>query len=165
MAADKKRRHDDKKDPNIVISLLIALLIGGIGGGAFGYFGMPVARKAEADASKPAVEVAKQDPSAGRFPSDALEIPLQPIIIDIDKEHPTKVRLELSVIAARGTSNTGTLQGELREDAIAFLRGLTVKDIEGARGLQNLREQLDDRAKIRGRGAVLGLLVGGIVLE
>jgi flagellar FliL protein len=57
------------------------------------------------------------------------------------------------------------LKSEIREDVIAFLEGLTVADIEGVRGFQNLREQLDDRAKIRGRGAVLGLLIGGLILE
>lgn len=167
--AAKNQRRDDKpagRGPSIILSLPIALAIGGLGGGAFGYFGVPVAPKVQEAPSAKAVEPAKAaEAAAGRFPSDALEIVLAPIIADIDQDHPTKVRVELSVIAAHGTSNTGTLQSELREDVIAFMKGLKVKDIEGARGFQNLKEQLDDRAKIRGRGTVLGLLVSGLVVE
>ncbi len=80
-------------------------------------------------------------------------------------EPKTNVRLDLSIIAAHGTAESGTLKSEIREDVIAFLEGLNVADIQGVRGFQNLREQLDDRAKIRGRGAVLGLLIGGLILE
>ena len=64
-----------------------------------------------------------------------------------------------------GTSDGSVLKNEVREDIIAYLKGLTVADIQGVRGLQNLREQLEDRAKIRGRGAILGLLIGGFVIE
>jgi flagellar FliL protein len=64
-----------------------------------------------------------------------------------------------------GTSEASLLKNEVREDVIAYLKGLTVADIQGVRGLQNLREQLEDRARIRGRGAILGLLIGGFIIE
>lgn len=162
-----KTKGDDKAGgggPGIAMSLLVALLIGCLGGGAFGYLALPTSPARPAAASAPAV--APASPQPGRFPSDALELQLAPIILEIGgATDPKKIRVELSIVAAHGTPNTSTLQSEVREDVIAFMKGLTVKDIEGARGFQNLREQLDDRAKIRGRGAVLGLLVGGIVVE
>jgi flagellar FliL protein len=64
-----------------------------------------------------------------------------------------------------GTPDSTLLKNEVREDIIAYLKGLTVADIQGVRGFQNLREQLEDRARIRGRGAILGLLIGGFVIE
>ena len=94
-----------------------------------------------------------------------MEIQVPAIIVQLKGEPKTNVRLDLSIIAAHGTTESGTLKSEIREDVIAFLEGLNVADIQGVRGFQNLREQLDDRAKIRGRGAVLGLLIGGLILE
>ena len=100
-----------------------------------------------------------------RFPSDAREIAIPPIIVDLKGEPASRVRIDLSVIAVHGTAESGVLKDEVREDVIAYLKGLTIADIQGARGFQNLREQLDDRAKIRGRGAILGILIGGLLVE
>ena len=104
--------------------------------------------------------------ATGRFPDDALEIQVPSIIVDLDGEPRKKIRLDLSLDPlAHGDPKTGSLKNEVREDVIAYLKGLKVTDIQGVRGFQNLREQLDDRAKIRGRGAILGLLIGGLVIE
>jgi flagellar protein FliL len=160
-----------KDDPTVggtstadfVKAMLAAVVIGLGGGAAFGYFVAPVG---PASPAKDATEQAEpRTASAGRFPNDALEIQIPPIIVGLDGEPKTQVRLDLSIIAAHGTAEAGALKNEIQEDVIAFLKGLTVADIQGVRGFQNLREQLDDRARIRGRGAVLGLLIGGLILE
>jgi flagellar protein FliL len=167
MAQSKDRRKDEAAagagTAGFVTSILLAILIGLGGGAAFGYLG------GIADPASPAKTAAEGAesiaPSAGRFPNDALEIQVPAIIVQLKGEPKTNVRLDLSIIAAHGTTESGTLKSEIREDVIAFLEGLNVADIQGVRGFQNLREQLDDRAKIRGRGAVLGLLIGGLILE
>ncbi len=146
-----------------VMSILLAAVLGIGGGGAFGYFAMP-------DASAPSPEpktksVAKAEPVPGRFPSDAIELTVPSVITDLDTDPKMRARLDVSIIVAHGTPQSTTLIGEVREDMIAYLKGLTVADIQGVRGFQNLREQLDDRARVRGRGTILGLLIGGLVLE
>jgi len=147
---------------DFIKSMAVALLLGIGGGGAFGYFVIP---SAPASQSKAAPAAKSGAPKTGRFPNDALEIGVPSIIVDLKGEPRSRVRLDLSIVAVHGTSATGTLKDEVREDVIAYLKGLTVADIQGVRGFQNLREQLDDRAKIRGRGAILGLLIGGFVIE
>jgi flagellar protein FliL len=148
-----------------VKAALVALLLGAVGGGAFGYFVMPSGSATAAKEVPEAGEPKASSSPTGRFPNDALEIQIPSIIVDLDGEPRKKIRLDLSLIAAHGTSQTGTLKNEVREDVIAYLKGLKMADIQGVRGFQNLREQLDDRAKIRGRGAILGLLIGGLVIE
>ena len=144
---------------DLVKSMIAAVVLGVAGGGAFGYFAVPVGpAPAPVEEAKPA-SVAPEAPSVGRFPSDALEI------VDLSGEPKSRVRLDVSIVAVHGTSEASVLKNEVREDIIAYLKGLTVADIQGVRGLQNLREQLEDRAKIRGRGAILGLLIGGFVIE
>jgi flagellar FliL protein len=150
---------------DLVKSILFAVLLGIGGGGAFGYFAIPVGTApAPAEVAKPAA-IALESPSSGRFPSDALEITVPSIIMDLSGEPKARVRLDVSIVAVHGTSRSSVLPNEVREDIITYLKGLTVADIQGVRGLQNLREQLEDRAKIRGRGAILGLLIGGFVIE
>lgn len=150
---------------DLVKAMIAAILLGVAGGGAFGYFAIPVGTApAPAEGAKPEV-AAPHAPSAGRFPSDALEITVPSIIVDLSGEPKSRVRLDVSIVAVHGTSESSVLKNEVREDIIAYLKGLTVSDIQGVRGFQNLREQLEDRAKIRGRGAVLGLLIGGFVIE
>jgi flagellar FliL protein len=167
MAQSKDKQKDEAAGgagtAGFLISILLAILIGLGGGAAFGYLG---GVGDPASPAKAAAEGAESSaPSAGRFPNDALEIQVPAIIVQLKGEPKTNVRLDLSIIAAHGTAESGTLKSEIREDVIAFLEGLNVADIQGVRGFQNLREQLDDRAKIRGRGAVLGLLIGGLILE
>ena len=167
MAQSKGKQKDEAAagtgTAGFVTSIVLAILIGLGGGAAFGYLG---GVGDPASPAKAAAEGAESSaPSAGRFPNDALEIQVPAIIVQLKGEPKTNVRLDLSIIAAHGTAESGTLKSEIREDVIAFLEGLNVADIQGVRGFQNLREQLDDRAKIRGRGAVLGLLIGGLILE
>jgi flagellar FliL protein len=168
MAEAKGRQKDDPAAggtgaADLVKGFLAAVLIGILGGGAFGYFAVPVGPPAAA--ATQTSETAEKAPLPGRFPADALEIPVPSVIVDLGQQPPTRVRLDVSLIAAHGTSETSSLASEVREDIIAFLKGLTVADIEGVRGFQNLREELDDRARVRGRGAILGILIGGLVLE
>jgi flagellar protein FliL len=168
VANDKSHQGDDTRAAGTstadFVKSAIAAVVLGIGiGGAFGYFAVP-------DGSGPSIQpasesVASPKPSAGRFPDDALEVELPSVIANLETEPKTKVRLDVSIIVAHGTPETTTLKGEVKEDVIAYLKGLTVADIQGVRGFQNLREQLDDRARIRGRGAILGLLIGGLLLE
>jgi flagellar protein FliL len=147
----------------LIISIVLAVVIGGAGGAAFGFLaplGGAQRTAASTDADHP-------DPAhiPGRFPDDAMEIGLEPIIADLDGPQRNKVRLDLAIIAAHGTPANSPLKSEIREDVIALLRGVKVADIEGVRGFQNLRQQLEDRAKIRGRGAILGLLIGGLAIQ
>lgn len=171
MAGAPSKRQDDgdtSEGPSLVVSLAIAIVIGLLGGGAFGFVMVPAGQAPAVE--KPAVEPepkveVKPEAAKGRFPNDALEFPLPPIIVALDGDPSPKMRLDLSLITARGTPDSGSLKSEVREDVIAFLQGMKLKDIQGVRGFQNLREQLDDRAKVRGRGVVLGLLISGLVVE
>ena len=152
------------RQDNFIVSLAAAIVVGVLGGGGFGYF-VTLGGPAPPKAKEPAEQVESRSPATGRFPNDAFEMDIPSIIVDLSGTPKSQVRLDLSAIVAHGTLESGSLKSEIREDVIAYLKGVTVADIEGVRGFQNLREQLDDRAKIRGRGAVLGLLIGGLVVE
>ncbi|WP_245279910.1 flagellar basal body-associated FliL family protein [Hyphomicrobium sp. 99] len=162
MATEKNENSGGTAE--LVKSALAAAIVGAAGGGAFGYFVMPSGASTIAAAAATHMEE-KPAPTPGRFPNDALAVEITSIIADLETQPRMRVRLDISIIVANGTPETTTLKNEVKEDVIAYLKGLNVSDIQGVRGFQNLREQLDDRARVRGRGAILGLLIGGLVLE
>nr|WP_210269913.1 flagellar basal body-associated FliL family protein [Hyphomicrobium methylovorum] len=150
---------------SVIKGMIAAIVLGAGSGVAFGYFAVPDAAPAKEIHTPIEESKDKAQPVTGRFPNDAQEIAIPSILVDLKGEPKTRVRLDVSIVAVHGTSGSGPLKGEVREDVIGYLKGLNVSDIQGVRGFQNLREQLDDRAKIRGRGAILGLLIGGLVIE
>ncbi|WP_423415970.1 flagellar basal body-associated FliL family protein [Hyphomicrobium sp. B1] len=166
MAKDKRKKDESNAGGGIggfVIAALIAIVLGAGGGGAYGYLLMPDVAPQNSGPTDKAPPPA--GPTAGRFPGDAIELAIPSVITDLNSEPAVRARLDVSIIVVHGTPQTTTLLGEVREDVIAYLKGLSLADIQGVRGFQNLREQLDDRARVRGRGAILGLLIGGLVLE
>ncbi|MBS0253115.1 MAG: flagellar basal body-associated FliL family protein [Proteobacteria bacterium] len=163
MAKDKQKKDEPNSGGGFVIAALIAIVLGAVGGGAYGYLLMPDAKPQNSEPTDKAAPPGS--PTAGRFPSDAIELAIPSVITDLNSKPAVRARLDVSIIVVHGTPQTTTLVGEVREDVIAYLKGLSIDDIQGVRGFQNLREQLDDRARVRGRGAILGLLIGGLVLE
>lgn len=149
--------------PSLVLPLLVLTLIGGAGGGGFAHFVLLAKVKTETVENTEKPEISKV--TAYRFPRDAVELPLKPIITNIGHADNRMVRLEGSIIVSSDTPKSSTLTTEIAEDIVAFLRGLAVEDVAGARGFQNLRDDLEHRAQTRGQGAVLGLLISGFVLE
>ena len=56
------------------------------------------------------------------------------------------------------TPDAGTLLGADREDIVAFL-GPSRSQIEGASGFQHLREDLNERVRVRSGGKVRDLVI------
>ena len=54
---------------------------------------------------------------------------------------------------------------EVTEDIVAFLRTVPLEQLEGPSGFQHLREDLNDRARVRSKGRVSELIVQGLVIE
>lgn len=156
--------------PSIALALAIVTLIAGGAGTGFAFTllkpnkSLPIATPTPPpEHHEPAAAANKAQ--TNRFPADAVEVALEPIVTALGPKADRKMRLEASIIMTKEAATSSTLRTELIEDIVIFLNSVTAEDISGTRGLQNLREDLDDRARIRGRGTVLGLLISGFVLE
>ncbi|WP_342151281.1 flagellar basal body-associated FliL family protein [Methylorubrum sp. SB2] len=76
------------------------------------------------------------------------------------------VRIESSIVFKTGTlPNPDVTLAEIRADAVAYLRTMSLAQIEGASGLQHLREDLNERVAIRTKGAVRELIVESLVVQ
>ena len=161
--------EDDKSppQPSLAVALAILTVMAGAAGAGFAFLFLKPTPPHESAAAiaKPEKEAEKIKPQRNRFPDDAVEVALDPIVTSVGPDAKTKMRLEASMIVKKEAATSPTLKREMAEDIVTFLNGVTLEDISGSRGFQNLREDLDDRAKIRGRGTVLGLLISGFVVE
>lgn len=77
------------------------------------------------------------------------------------------IRLEASVLVANEVTDKDaeTLTATITEDLIAYLRTLSVTEIQGPSGFQNLREDLDERVRIRSEGSVKELIIQSMIIE
>ncbi|MEH0071235.1 flagellar basal body-associated FliL family protein [Pannonibacter sp. Pt2-lr] len=76
------------------------------------------------------------------------------------------VRLQASVVIDQeGIDDVIVLLGYIEEDVLAYMRTVTLAQIEGAAGLQHLREDLNERARARSGGKVRELILESLVVQ
>ena len=57
------------------------------------------------------------------------------------------------------------LAGEIRQDILAYLRTVSLAQIQGPSGLLHLREDLNERVQIRSKGAVKELVIQALIVQ
>ena len=88
------------------------------------------------------------------------------VVTNLTEPADTWVRIESSVVFKTGSlPNPDVTLAEIRADALAYLRTMSMAQIEGANGLQHLREDLNERVAIRTKGAVRELIVESLVVQ
>jgi flagellar protein FliL len=144
----------------IVAILVITLLAAGAGG----FFGMQVPSLTKAGAEKPKTDAPAE--SEKKTPPNALVQALPPITTNLAQPSTTWIRIESSiVIGADLGPDANVLAAKMSEDIVGYLRTLSIEQIEGPTGFQHLREDLNDRVRLRSEGKVLELIVQSLILE
>ena len=69
------------------------------------------------------------------------------------------------VARSQGGAATRSLGAEIAGDILAFLRTTSLSQIQGAAGLQNLRDDLNERVAIRSGGSVKELVIRTLVVQ
>jgi flagellar FliL protein len=166
MAIKPASKSANSKD--FVVGMLIATVVA-VGGGAF--FGMQLASltpKAPAGHEASAEQSHGYD-AGGEKPK--LEgplvkmIPLPPILSNIAVPADVWVRIEAQAIFEGKDEEAKVLIPKVSEDLLAFIKTVTLAQIEGPSGFQHLREDLDDRARVRSEGKIRELVIQSFVIE
>lgn len=90
-------------------------------------------------------------------------VALDPITTNLGYPSDNWVRLEVSL--SFEAEPDAELAGIIHQDILAYLRTVSLQQIDGARGFQHLREDLTERAALRSEGKVSGLLFRTFVIE
>ena len=143
------------------IAFVLVTLIAAGGGGAYG---LRIAKLAAAppEAAKPAPEPHGEPKAA----AGDLMRELPPIVASLHEPKNVWVRLETAVVLDRAAlPEADRLAREITGDILAFVRTLSLPQLQGASGLQHLREDLNERAAIRSGGRVRELVIQAMVLQ
>ena len=88
------------------------------------------------------------------------------VVTNLADSNDAWVRLESSVVFKTGSvPNPDVALAEIRSDIVAYLRTVSLKQLEGASGLLHLREDLNERVALRTKGQVRELIVEMLVVQ
>jgi flagellar FliL protein len=146
----------------IIVAMLIVTALAGASGGFYGFrVAIPGAERHDLDANaeEKAGATASLPPNSGLFD-------LPPIVTNLSVPQDTWIRLEASLLFdAKAVPHPEAMGAEIAGDILAFLRTTTLAQIQGIAGLQNLRQDLNERVAIRSNGAVKELVIRTLVLQ
>ncbi len=121
------------------------------------------------DMAAPASTEAKAQEQDGKSrcpPLDSALVDLPPIVTNLASPTDIWVRMEAAlVVECDGVDHPETLAAEVAADELAYLRTLSVSQIEGPIGLENLRQDLTDRASVRTNGKASEFILKTLVLQ
>ena len=164
MAEAADASTDSKGSPLVmmIVGLLVLTVLGG-GGGWF--LGTVVAPKIKAATA--AVQASTQttgDEKQIIAPVEANDIvQLDPIITNLGYPAQNWIRLEIALVF-KGKPDPQLAQA-IHEDILAYVRTVSLQQIEGPRGLQYLRDDLQERVDLRSEGRVSKVMFRTFVIE
>jgi flagellar FliL protein len=142
--------------------LALVTALAAAAGGLYGMQSVPMV--ASLLESKP--KAAESALAAMRYPEGTGLKDLAPIITNLSQPPETWVRLEASLVFnAKGGPLPDLLVGEIGNDVLAFMRTVTLRQIEGPSGLRQLGEDLNERVAIRSGGRVRELIIQTLVVQ
>ena len=93
-------------------------------------------------------------------------VDLPPIVTNLGAPQDTWVRLEGSIIFDPKTlSRPEAMAGQIGDDILAYLRTVSLHQLEGPIGLENLRQDLSERAATRSGGKVHAFVIRTLVVQ
>ncbi|MGO8952839.1 MAG: flagellar basal body-associated FliL family protein [Rhodomicrobium sp.] len=138
----------------------LGVIIGTVAAIAGGFaFGSAFIKKAER-----AAPVEASPPNAPKLPQAEVK-PLAPIIANLGNPPQTYVRLEAAVVLEPDTRDSAALAAKIEDDFVAYLRTVSITEIQGATAFQYFREDLKRRAVQQGGGKVRDLCLHAFVVE
>ena len=100
-----------------------------------------------------------------RYSEKATLHQLAPIVTNLASPEKAWIRLEASVVVEGEGVDVKALSATITEDTVAYLRTLSLPLIEGASGYLHLREDLNERVRVRTAGKIRELIVHTLIVE
>lgn len=173
-AAIAQQEGAPKKGPSLVIQLAVLLVLTLIAAGA-GYFsgGMLKGETAQdgAAAQPEAGHGAKKEGGHGEAaPEDAAAADLKRGIYNLpaittNLAAPTDTWIRVELAGVFDGQPDPTVADAVHQDILAYLRTVKLHQVEGASGFLHLKDDMDERARIRSEGKMTSVLIRTIVFE
>ncbi|PTW60153.1 flagellar FliL protein [Breoghania corrubedonensis] len=142
------------------------VLLTALAAGAGGLIGLQMVETVRDSVALNASQSARKTSFSPIYVSNAQLRTLMPMVTNLAAPRDTWIRLQASVILKdEANEEASLLVSRIEQDVLAYLRTITLSQIEGAGGLQHLREDLNERAKIRSKGLVRELILESLVVQ
>ena len=125
-----------------------------------------VAVGAAFEAIRPSSTTAEKPADAAAAPEPSTLYDLPPVITNIGAPQDTWIRFEGSIIFDPKTlPHPEAAAAHIGDDILAYLRTVSLKQLEGPIGLMNIRQDLMERAATRTAGKVRELVIRTLVVQ
>ena len=140
-----------------LIELAIVILLGAGAGAAF------EALRAAPGAGMDKLAESSASPAPAQ-PSAIVDLP--PIVTNLGAPQDIWIRLEGSIIFDPKTlPHPEAVAGQIGDDVLAYLRTVSLRQLEGPIGLENIRQDLNERAATRSGGKVRAFVIRTLVVQ
>jgi flagellar FliL protein len=140
-----------------LIEFAIVICLAACAGAAF-----EVSRPATPPAADQPVQSTASEPPA----QSSTIVDLPPIVTNLGAPQDTWVRLERSIIFdPKILPHPEAVAGEIGDDVLAYLRTVSLHQLEGPIGLENIRQDLNERAATRSGGKVHAFVIRTLVVQ
>ncbi|MDB5509247.1 MAG: flagellar basal body protein FliL [Hyphomicrobiales bacterium] len=175
--ASKKGEDGGKKSAGGLVSIILLTLLAGGAGAAHGLqvfkaVHVPVSPEGAKPAAPaaPAAPAPPPAPAAGaepaKLPSKIVVKDLPHVLTNVAMPPESWIRLEASIVYDQADiANVSVLAGEISNDLLAFLRSVSLREIQGPEGLAYLRQDMKDRVALRSDGKVKDLVIQTLVVQ
>lgn len=144
-----------------LVGVLVVTLLGAAGGFLVGKQIVAMVRTSEtkAKSSEPA---ALASPYAGTV----VVKELKPIVTNLVEPDSVMIRLQAALVYdTKAVPEGDALAAQIGDDMLAYVKTLTASQIQGASGLQQLKEDLTERASLRSDGKIREVVIETLVVQ
>lgn len=106
---------------------------------------------------------AKEGGHGEEAPASETIIPISAITTNIAAPSDVWVRMEVSIVLDE--PQPAELPGIIQQDLLAYIRTVKMHEIEGASGFRHLKENIEERARVRSDGHVKQVLIRTLLFE
>jgi flagellar FliL protein len=154
----------------VLSAVIAAVLAGGLGFASIKVFPPPAAKPAEtttpivkAGPAKAGGHGAPAKPGAGAL-QNFIELP--PVVVGLSAPAGMWVRFEgAAIVEPMDAKTSQELRARLAEDFASYFAAMSLPEIEGAVGLKAVREDLQERARLRSEGKVKEVIISTLVAQ
>ena len=145
---------------NLIVTVGALTVLAAVGGGLVGK--MIVAKLRAVPVPSVSNEASKPGPYAG----DMTVQELPPMVVNLADPPETRVRLQAAIVFSKKAVETpSVLVAQINDDFVGFMKTLSIGQLQGASGLQALREDLNERAATRSDGKVREVVIETLVVQ
>jgi len=146
----------------ILTLVLLTLLSAAIGGG----FGLVMVSGIERQVEEKYKELPSKTDIVSPYKGDISIRKLPPVVTNLAGSESDWVRVEASIVYKPGEEqHPDVLVAETRQDILSYIRTMSLAQIQGPSGLLHLREDLNERARLRSKGVIQELVLETLIVQ